>query len=70
MFLGEYGGAMRMASFEGAQKLCRTFGPKATQLLMIAGIIGAIVNIGKRWIESDVAEQVEKVVEIALPFTR
>jgi hypothetical protein len=33
-------------------------------------MIGGIVDIAKRWIESDFAEPVEKVVEIALPFTR
>jgi len=68
--LDDHGGAMRMASFEGAQKLSKTLGLKATHPLMTAGIVGAIVDIGKRWIESDFAEPVEKVVEIALPFTR
>ena len=29
-----------------------------------------IVDIAKRWIESDFTEPVEKVVEIALPFTK
>jgi hypothetical protein len=28
------------------------------------------VDIAKRWIESDFAEPVEKVIDIALPFTR
>jgi hypothetical protein len=37
---------------------------------MLAGIIGAIVDIAKRWIESDFAEPIAKVVEIALPFTK
>lgn len=68
--LDDHGGAMRMASFEGANKLSKAFGLKATHPLMVAGIIGAIVDIAKRWIESDFAEPVEKVVEIALPFTR
>jgi hypothetical protein len=36
----------------------------------VAGIIGAIVDIAKRWIESDFAEPVENVVEIARPFTK
>ncbi len=61
---------MRMASFEGAQKLSMAFGLKATHPLMIAGIIGGIVDIAKRWIESDFAEPLDKVVEIALPFTK
>lgn len=68
--LDDHGGAMRMASFEGARKLSRAFGLKATHPLMLAGIIGAIVDIAKRWIESDFAEPVEKVVEIAWPFTQ
>jgi len=63
-------GAMRMASFEGANKLSKAFGLKATHPLMVAGIIGGLVDIAKRWIESDFAEPVEKVVAIALPFTR
>jgi AcrR family transcriptional regulator len=68
--LDDHGGAMRMASFEGANKLSKAFGVNPGHPLMMAGIIGAIVDIAKRWIESDFAEPVEKVVEIALPFTR
>ena len=68
--LDDHGGAMRMASFEGANKLAKAFGLKAGHPLMMAGIIGAIVDIAKRWIESDFAEPVEKVVDIALPFTK
>jgi AcrR family transcriptional regulator len=68
--LDDHGGAMRMASFEGAGKFSKALGLKAGHPLMVAGIIGAIVDIGKRWIESEFAEPLEKVVEIALPFTR
>jgi AcrR family transcriptional regulator len=68
--LDDHGGAMRMASFDGAKKLAKAFGLKATHPLMLAGIVGAVVDIAKRWIESDFAEPVEKVVEIAAPFTR
>jgi AcrR family transcriptional regulator len=68
--LDDHGGAMRMASFEGAQKLSKAFGLKATHPLMVAGIVGGIVDIAKRWIESDFTEPLEKVVEIALPFTK
>jgi len=68
--LDDHGGAMRMASFEGSQKLSKAFGLKATHPLMIAGIVGGIVDIAKRWIESDFAEPIETVVEIALPFTK
>lgn len=68
--LDDHGGAMRIASFEGASKLSKWFGLKATHPLMVAGIIGAIVDIAKRWVESDFAEPVEKVVAIALPFAK
>ena len=68
--LEDHDGAMRMASFEGANKLSKAFGLKAAYPLMVAGIIGGLVDIAKRWIESDFAEPVEKVVAIALPFTR
>ena len=68
--LEDHDGAMRMASFEGANKLSKAFGLKAAHPLMVAGIIGGLVDIAKRWIESDFAEPVEKVVDIALPFTR
>ena len=68
--LEDHDGAMRMASFEGANKLSKAFGLKATHPLMVAGIIGALVDIAKRWIESDFAEPLEKVVDIALPFTK
>jgi AcrR family transcriptional regulator len=68
--LEDHSDAMRMASFEGVRKLSAMLGLKAGHPLMIAGIIGAIVDIGKRWIESDFAEPVDRVVEIALPFTK
>jgi AcrR family transcriptional regulator len=68
--LEDHGGAMRMASFDGAQEISNALGLKAAHPLTIAGIIGAVVDIAKRWIESDFTEPVESVVEIALPFTR
>lgn len=68
--LDDHGGAMRMASFDGARKLSKAFGLKATHPLMLAGIVGAVVDIAKRWIESDFSEPIEKVVDIALPFTK
>lgn len=68
--LDDHGPAMKEVSREGAAKLIKTFGLKARQPLLLAGILGAIVDIAKRWIESDFAEPLEKVVEIALAFTR
>ena len=68
--LDDHDGAMRLASFEGAGKLARAFRIKATHPLMQAGVIGGIVDIAKRWIESDFAEPLDKVVDIALPFAK
>ena len=39
--LDDHGGAMRMASFDGARKLSKAFGLKAAHPLMLAGIVGA-----------------------------
>jgi hypothetical protein len=41
----------------------------AARICAEAGLT-AVVDVAKRWIESEFAEPVEKVVEIALPFTR
>ena len=68
--MDDHTGAARIASFEGGKKLAKAFGLKAEHPLMLAGIIGGIVDIGKRWIESEFAEPIEKVVDIALPFTK
>ncbi|MBI3675746.1 MAG: TetR/AcrR family transcriptional regulator [Proteobacteria bacterium] len=68
--LDDHGLAMKVASHEGAKKLGKAFGIKAKHPLQFAGVIGAIVDIAKRWIESEFEEPVEKVVEIAFPFTR
>lgn len=68
--LDDHQGALRLASFEGGKKLAKALGLKAQHPLAQAGIIGAIVDIGKRWIESEFAEKVETVVKIALPFTK
>jgi AcrR family transcriptional regulator len=68
--LDDHQGALRIASFDGAKKLVRALGLKAQHPLAQAGIIGAIVDIAKRWIETDFAEPVDTVVKIALPFTK
>jgi AcrR family transcriptional regulator len=68
--LDDHGDDMKAASQEGAKKLTEAFALKARHPLLIAGIIGAVVDVAKRWIESEFAEPVENVVEIALPFTR
>jgi hypothetical protein len=68
--LNDHGNAMKAASQEGAKKLTKAFALKSRHPLLVAGIIGAIVDVAKRWIESEFAEPVEKVVEIALSFTK
>ena len=68
--LNDHGNEMKAVSQEGVKKLTKAFALKARHPLLIAGIIGAVVDVAKRWIESEFAEPVEKVVKIALPFTR
>ena len=68
--LNDHGNAMKAVSEEGVKKLTKAFALKTRHPLLIAGIIGAVVDVAKRWIESEFAEPVENVVEIALPFTQ
>lgn len=68
--LNDHGNEMKAVSQDAAKKLTKAFALKAKHPLVIAGIIGAVVDVAKRWIESEFAEPVENVVEIALPFTR
>jgi AcrR family transcriptional regulator len=69
--LNDHGAEMNAASQEGAKKLAKAFGLKANlHPLVIAGVIGAVVDVAKRWIESSFAESVETVVEIALVFSQ
>lgn len=68
--LDDHGLAMKVASHEGGKKLAKAFGVKAKHPLQLAGIVGGIVDIAKRWIESEFEEPVETVVQIALPFTQ
>jgi AcrR family transcriptional regulator len=68
--LDDHGQAMREASREGGAKLAKAFGLKVKHPLATAGIVGAVVDIAKRWIESEFKEPIGKVVEIALPFTQ
>lgn len=63
-------GAMKAASREGAGKLAKLFAPNATHPLEVAGTLGAIIQIAKRWIDSDFADPVEKVVATAVPFAQ
>jgi AcrR family transcriptional regulator len=67
--LDDHAPAMREISREASLKLAKIFAPGVTHPLEIAGILGAIVQIAKRWIDSGFAEPVEKVVETAMAFT-
>jgi AcrR family transcriptional regulator len=68
--LDDHGPDMKEASRAGARKLASLFAPAATHPLMAAGVLGAIIDIARRWIESGFADPAEKVVEIALQFTK
>jgi len=68
--LDDHGHEMKAASQEGTKKLTKAFALKAKHPLLIAGIIGAVVDVAKRWIESEFAEPLQTVVDIALPFTQ
>lgn len=61
---------MKAASQEGAAKLAKLFAPNAKLPLEVAGILGAIVQIAKRWIDSGFAEPVHSVVKTAFVFTQ
>ncbi|MBV9991591.1 MAG: TetR/AcrR family transcriptional regulator [Alphaproteobacteria bacterium] len=71
--LDDHGPAMRAANQEAAARFGKLFAPKAAKagdMLMLAGILGAIVQIAKRWIGEEFATPVPKVVATALPFTQ
>ncbi|HJW41927.1 MAG TPA: helix-turn-helix domain-containing protein [Rhizomicrobium sp.] len=62
--------AMQDAGRETATRLVKLFAPKVQTHLAAAGMLGAVVDIARRWIESDFAEPVETVVATALPFAQ
>jgi len=62
--------AMQAAGRETATRLVKLFAPKVQTHLAAAGMLGAVIDIARRWIESDFAEPVEAVVAIALPFAQ
>jgi len=68
--LDDHGPAMKAASLEAAGKFAALFAAKARDHLLAVGILGAIVQIAKRWIATGFKEPVAKVVATALLFTR
>jgi AcrR family transcriptional regulator len=62
--------AWKEASREGAGKLATLFAQRAKGKLAQAGVLGAIIQIAKRWIDAGFDEPIAKVVATALPFTQ
>ncbi len=61
---------MQAAGQDTAKRLVLLFAPRTTLPLVAAGLLGAVIDIARRWIESGFAEPVETVVAAALPFVR
>ncbi|MEI9995452.1 MAG: TetR/AcrR family transcriptional regulator [Rhizomicrobium sp.] len=61
---------MQAAGVEAAKALVQMFAPGTRDVLMAAGVLGAVIDIARRWIDDGFAEPVERVVEVALPFVR
>jgi AcrR family transcriptional regulator len=68
--LDDHGPEMKAASREAAEKFARLFAPRARDVLHAVGILGAILQIAKRWIAGGFAEPVAQVVATALLFTQ
>jgi AcrR family transcriptional regulator len=68
--LDDHGPAMKAASQEGAAKFRLLFAPHIDDPLTLAGILGAIIQIAKRWIETEFAAPVKTVASTALLFTQ
>lgn len=68
--LDDHGPAMQAANREAAEKFARLFAPGLKDSLQIAGTLGAIIQIAKRWIAGGFIEPVDQVVATAVAFTR
>ena len=68
--LDDHGPQMKAASREAAEKFARLFAPHPRDALHAVGILGAILQIAKRWIAGGFAEPVAQVVATALLFTQ
>lgn len=69
--IDEHDSAMKALDRTAGDRLRALIAPEAQGApLMQAGVTGAIVQIAKRWIESDFEATLEEVVAIALPFAR
>jgi AcrR family transcriptional regulator len=68
--LDDHAPGMREVSREASQHLAKLFAPGAAGPLEIAGTLGAVVQIAKRWIDTGFAEKVETVVAVARAFVR
>jgi AcrR family transcriptional regulator len=61
---------MQAAGMEAARALVQIFAPGTRDALVGAGVLGAVIDIARRWIDGGFAEPVARVVEVALPFVR
>ncbi|MEI9988751.1 MAG: TetR/AcrR family transcriptional regulator [Rhizomicrobium sp.] len=62
--------AMQAAGRETATRLVQLFAPRTRTVLAAAGVLGAVIDIARAWIERGFAEPVEEVVATALPFAQ
>jgi AcrR family transcriptional regulator len=61
---------MQAAGIEAATRLVQLFAPGVRTPLAAAGVLGAVIDIARRWIAGGFAEPVAAVVDLALPFAR
>lgn len=61
---------MRAVSQEASRRLAALLVPRVKEPLEVAGSLGAVVQIAKRWIDGGFASSVEKVAATAYPFTQ
>ncbi len=61
---------MQDAGRETAGKLLALFAPGVTDPLAQAGVLGAVVDVARRWISGGFAETVDQVTATALRFAR
>jgi len=62
--------AMQEAGYDTAVKLLALFAPGVRDPLAAAGVLGAIVDIARRWISGGFAETVDQVTTTALRFAK
>jgi AcrR family transcriptional regulator len=61
---------MQAAGYDTAAKLLGLLAPGVRDPLALAGVLGAVVDIARRWVSGGFQESVDRVTETALRFTR